>query len=98
MSESKEWNDRLINKRWSQDDRNLSWKFSKEIDNKIDAFLNNNKEKVFVVGEYDLSKEPWRLLAVADFRKYGLKLQQEQSTTDKKITKLSLSKVVLLKR
>ena len=74
MSNTVEWQKRQENHRYSQDDRALAYKFTKEIDPLIDKFLGDRKKKLLVVGTYDTTKEPWRLLAVAGYRKYGLKL------------------------
>jgi hypothetical protein len=75
MSNTDEWQNRLARHRYSQDDRSLSWKFQKELDPKVNAFLDGDvKEKSLSLGSYDLQREPWRLLAVNEFRKYGLKV------------------------
>jgi hypothetical protein len=89
MSNTREWSDRLALHRYSQDERALSYKFIREISGRVDAFLDDATTKSLVVGSYDLEKEPWRLAAVGDFRKYNLKLREKATAEG---TELSLHK------
>ena len=90
MSDSKEWIQRIETYRYSQDDRAKAGKYAKEYDQKVKDFLSNFKEKVLECGEFDVKKEPWRLLALAGFRKYNLKFVQKPG--DKGLMKVSLVK------
>lgn len=73
MSQTKEWVNRYNNRHWSQDERALSSKFQKEVDTKIDDFL-GARENSLLLGEFNLDQEPWRVLALNDFKKYNLKI------------------------
>jgi len=76
MSNSIEWQKRQELHRYSQDDRALAYKFTKELDPLVDEFLADQQKKRLVIGTYDTTREPWRLLAVGGFRKYNLKLRE----------------------
>lgn len=75
MSNTVEWQKRQATHRYSQDDRSLAYKFTIQLDKKINVFLEDPASKRFVVGVYDVVKEPWRLLAISSYRKFGLKLR-----------------------
>jgi hypothetical protein len=76
MSNTVEWQRRQEIHRYSQDDRHLAYLFTTKLDPLVTVFLTQGKDKHMVVGTYDIIVEPWRLLAVAGFRKYGLKVRQ----------------------
>ena len=76
MSDTSSWQNRIANYRYSQDDRALSYKYTKEIEPIIDAFLDDIKIKKQVIGTFNTKLEPWRLLAIASFRKYGIKVRE----------------------
>lgn len=75
MSNTVEWQKRQENHRYSQDDRVLAYKFTKELDPGVGLFLEDPTRKRLVVGVYNVVTEPWRLLAISSFRKFGLKLR-----------------------
>ena len=56
----------------------ISYKYQKEIEPKVSAFLDDMKQKVLILGTFNLNKEPWRLLAVAEYRKYNLKIRERK--------------------
>jgi hypothetical protein len=74
MSGSAEWMNRSEHHRYSQDDKMLSYKYSKEIDPIIDKFLTDQKEKSIVIGQFDSTKEPWKILTISQYCKYNLKM------------------------
>lgn len=76
MSNTVEWQKRQNNHRYSRDDRFLAYKFQKEIESTVNKFFDDYKQKVLVVGTYNVKEEPWRLLGIADYRKLGLKLRE----------------------
>jgi hypothetical protein len=76
MSNTAEWQNRQENHRYSQDDRRLAYLFTIKLDPLIMKFLEQSTDKRITVGTYDTTAESWRLLAVAGFRKYGLKVRQ----------------------
>lgn len=73
MSSTNEWVKRL-DKRYSQAEGMLAYKFKLELDPAIDMFLADNSKRSFLIGRFDLAKEPWRLAAANDYRKYQLKV------------------------
>lgn len=73
MSSTEEWAKRL-DKRYSQDERMLAYKFKVELDKQVNAFLDDQKTRSLKLGPYNLSKEPWRLAAANEFRKFQLKI------------------------
>lgn len=77
MSNTDQWQKRLERHRYSQDDRMLSYKYQKELEPVVNKFLDESKEKVLVVGVFDLTREPWRRLAINEFRKFGLKVMEK---------------------
>ena len=76
MSNTAEWQNRSANYRYSQDDRVLSYKYKKEIEPIVNKFLDSHTSKKLLIGTFDVSSEPWKLLAIADYRKFGLKMRQ----------------------
>ena len=76
MSNTNEWSKRINSYRYSQDDRSLAYKFSREINDTVNTFLDDPKRRKMLVGTYDTRREPWRLLALAEFRKFGIKIQE----------------------
>ncbi len=90
MSNTVNWVKRAQTYRYSQDDRTLSWKFRNEIDSAINAFLDNISQQNYTVGIYDLNKEPWRMAAIIDYRKYGVKVVEKK--TDNNHTEITLVK------
>ena len=73
MSHTKEWVDRYANRHWSQDERALSDKFRRQVDALLDNFL-ASKDNALLTGEFNLEQEPWRVLALNDFKKFNLKI------------------------
>jgi len=59
------------------DDRKLSYNFKKEIEPKVDAFL-ASQDKTLLIGNFNISKEPWRIMALSEFCRLGLKLQTKE--------------------
>ena len=80
MSNQTSWTKRLESYRYSQDERMLTYKFEKELEPSFDKFNTMNEQKSMVLGPYDLSKEPWRLVAVRSMsRKYGFKVTEKET-------------------
>jgi len=73
MSATEEWVKRL-DKRYSQDERMLAYKFKVELDSRVNKFLDDYKAKSLLLGAFDLKKEPWRQNAANEFRKFQLKV------------------------
>ena len=90
MSGTVEWTKRLATHRYSQDERSLSFKFSQELQPLVDTFLADMSRKTLSVGVFNIQKEPWRVLGVMDFRKYGLKLIEKYHSDEQ--TELILRK------
>lgn len=76
MSNTAEWSKRLATHRYSQDERSLSYKFVQELQPTVESFLNSSN-KTLSVGVFNIQQEPWRVLAVLEFRKYGLKMVEK---------------------
>ncbi len=92
MSNTKEWQDRLAKHRYSQQDSTLAYKFTESLKKEVDKFLDDFMMKTFSCGKYDLKKEPWRLLALAEFRKYGVKVKEVLDLAEPSLTELVLEK------
>lgn len=95
MSNTNSWLNRMEKHRYSQDDRTLSYKYQKEIEPKIDLFLNDFKISQLNLGPFNLNLEPWRLISIIEFRKYGLKITESVDLNDKNLTLITLSKLNL---
>jgi hypothetical protein len=108
MSNTSAWTKRISNYRYSQDERALSWKFKNEINSRVEAFLDDQSAKELIIGTYDIGKEPWRLLAIADYRKYNVKIgtrpvstqstEPEQKQDNPLIKKSNIVEVILVKQ
>ncbi len=80
MSNSAEWTKRLDTHRYSQDERALANRFIREIKPRVDEFIDKSKEKSLLIGTYNLDKEPWRYLAVLEFRNHvSVQLKKTES-------------------
>ena len=90
MSNTNCWVKRAQRYRYSQDDRTLAWKFRQEIEPKINAFLDDQRQTTYTCGVFDLTREPWRMAVYLDFRKYGVKIQEKQVE--------NLTEVILIKK
>ena len=97
MSTSSEWIDRLNTHHYSKDDRMLSYNFKNEIMPIIDKFMDDFKENTLIIGSYNLSREPWRLLPLYECRKSGFKIIQKENATDKTLTDLKIVKISMSK-
>lgn len=87
------WLKRAETHRYSQDDRMLSYKFGQELAPKINSFLDDAKSKELVLGTYNLTKEPWKLIAINEFRKFGVKIIEKSiETVDGEIVTITLVK------
>jgi hypothetical protein len=76
MSNTESWIKRVENPR-VPDSRAKQWQYEKELCVVIDPFIDDQKTNTFTVGQFDLTKEPWRLAAINNaFRKYNLKVLQ----------------------
>jgi hypothetical protein len=92
MSATDEWAKRL-DKRYSQDERMLAYKFKVELDSRVNKFLDDVKTRSLLLGSFDLAKEPWRLAAANEFRKYQLKIiMRSCSTPNDRLTEIHLVK------
>lgn len=79
MSNQASWSKRLESYRYSQDERMLSYKFSQELEAKFEAFSNAAGQKSLLIGEFDVSKEPWRNLAIKTAaRKFNFKTLEKE--------------------
>jgi hypothetical protein len=95
MSNTDQWQRRLDLHRYSQDDRALSYKYQRELEPIVNAFMDDVKQKTLILGSFDADKEPWRLLAINNFRKFGLKvIEKPVSSADQKTDDLSLEPVL----
>ncbi len=74
MSNSVEWTNKSQNYDYATDPRAVAWRFKKEIEPRIESFLDDSKQKTLVVGSYNLVNEPWRLTTILEWRKYGVKV------------------------
>jgi hypothetical protein len=92
MSHTKEWSNRMENYHYSQDDRTLSYKYQRELEGKINKFLSDPKENELQMGSFNLTMEPWRLLAISDFRKFGLQLVEKHNKDNDMLTDIKLVK------
>lgn len=87
-----EWTKRMARHRYSQDDRMLSWKFQQEIKDRVEAFMDDQKQNLLTIGRYDIKKEPWRMHGIVAWRsKYGLKVIEKRSP-DTPLVEFSLKK------
>lgn len=95
MSNTSSWAKRAETHRYSQDDRMLTWKFTKELEPLVNKFLDDNARQILVVGLYNLDKEPWRMAAIISFRKYQLKIIEKivDGLTEVSLYKVKLSKM-----
>lgn len=96
MSNTDSWAKRSESHRYSQDDRTKQWKFEKEINAKVEAFIDDIKQNVLVLGQYNMNLEPWRMAAIVSFRKYGVKIlekKQENGMIEVSLMKQKLSRV-----
>lgn len=96
MSNTDSWAKRSESHRYSQDDRTKQWKFEKEINAKVEAFIDDIKQNVLVLGQYNMNLEPWRMTAIVSFRKYGVKIlekKQENGMIEVSLMKQKLSRV-----
>ncbi len=75
--ETVKWKRRLADYRYSLDDRTMSHKFSKELEKEILAFLDDNKKTTLLIGTFNIAREPWRMLAINDYKKFGVKLLEK---------------------
>jgi hypothetical protein len=82
MSNTISWTKRAQNYRYSQDDRTLSWKFRNELEPLVNSFLDNPIQQSYTVGTYNINKEPWRMAAIVDYRKYSLKIIEKKVDGD----------------
>lgn len=84
MSNTASWRRRQDNYHYSQDERTLSYKYSQEIKEQINKFLDDIHTHSLSLGTFDLHKEPWRLLAVREYRNFGIKIiEKDDPKTDK---------------
>ena len=90
MSTTKSWLKRSQEHRYSEDDRTKQWKFEYALKAQVDPFLADPQCKSIVLGQYNMELEPWRMAAIASFRKFGVKV------IEKKVNELL--EVTLLKR
>lgn len=60
------------------DTRHLQYRFEKEIEPAVNAFIDDFKQTSFVVGSYDLTAEPWRMASIIAFRKFNLKILEKR--------------------
>jgi hypothetical protein len=90
MSKTKTWNRRLQNHSYSLDDRNLSYNFSKNLEKDILKFLDNHEAHTMLIGEFNIEKEPWRMLAINDYKKFGVKILEKP--INDKLTEIHLIK------
>ncbi len=74
MSNSVEWTNKSQNYDYSTDTRAIAWRFRKEIEPKIESFLDDVKQKTMVIGSYNLTNEPWRMNVILEWRKFGIKV------------------------
>lgn len=80
MSATGSWSKRLESYRYSQDERMLSWKFTKELEPEFKKLSEMQDQKSMVLGPYDLSKEPWKFTAVQSLsRKFGFKVMEKEN-------------------
>lgn len=73
MSNTAEWANRQRDHRYTYDERRLIANFERELDPIIGLKMINPEIRDFLIGSYDLVKEPWRMIAIMSFRKLGLK-------------------------
>ncbi len=92
MSNTDEWAKRLESHRYSLDERNLAYKYEKEITESINKFL-DGKDSAMKLGEFNFVLEPWRLVALNNFRKYGLKILEKRIPSRDNIVEITLKKV-----
>lgn len=98
MSNQNSWTKRLESYRYSQDERLLAYKFEKELEEPFEKLMSMTDQKTMVLGPYDLTKEPWRPVAIKSLaRKYGFKVTEKETetTSEYTVTKQKLSKQVL---
>ncbi len=95
MSNTADWRRRQANYHYSQDDRTLSYKYGQEIKEQVNKFVDDVNAQSLSLGSFNLQKEPWRLLAVREFRNLGLKILEKDNpstdTTEIVLVKKSLS-------
>jgi hypothetical protein len=95
MSNTAAWRRRQDNYHYSQDERTLSYKYGQEIKETVNKFLDDVHVNSLSLGVFDLHKEPWRLLAVREYRNLGLKIIEkdipDQDKTELIIVKKSLA-------
>lgn len=90
MSNTNEWAKRINSEKNNTVVKVAIWKFQKEIEDKFNNFLDGNTQVLFV-GEYDLTKEPWRLEAISVWKKYNIKIVEkklENNLTEINVIKL----------
>lgn len=97
MSQTKEWKARLANHHYSQDDRTKAYNYKKELDAKLSKFIDDFSQNTYLVGTFNLEKEPWRLSAINEFRNMGMKIHTKENLNDKTLTDVSLIKKKLTK-
>jgi hypothetical protein len=90
MSTTKSWIEHAEAYRYSQDDRTKQWKYEKSLAPTINAFLDDVKQNSLIVGQFDLKKEPWRLMAIIAYRKYNLKIMEK--TINENLVEISVVK------
>ena len=98
MSNTDSWLKRSESYRYSQDDRTKQWKFEKELTAKVEAFVDDIKQNVLVLGQYNMDLEPWRMAAITSFRKYNVKIlekKQANGLIEVQLVKQKLSRVNL---
>lgn len=91
--EKKTWRKRLNAYSYSLDDKSQSYRFSKEIEKEIMRFLDDITKTTLCVGSFNIEKEPWRILALNDYRKFGVKILEKPTANN--TTELHLIKKVL---
>jgi hypothetical protein len=85
-----EWKKKQQNYRYSQDERQLSYKFMLEIDEKIQKFLDEYEAKTLILGPYNMEKEQWRLKTIQHYFRNFVTVKEEDATDNLK--KLVLGK------
>ena len=93
MSTTTSWLKRSQVHRYSEDDRTKQWKFEYELKARVDPFLSNPQSKSLLIGSYNMELEPWRMAAIASFRKFGVKVIEKKLDDLLEVTLVKRSKL-----